>query len=659
MNVKQLDSEYKSAYKFLLKRISPEISIKLNKGDFAENLLSYLRNRKKPKLPFSPDNLVNIGRLTGKYDSDEASWNKKIADQALKGKLYAASNAYCDRFLSVNKKTFDFSEYKHNDPETIHALNRQRVTEALAKEYWAQNKNPKYFNCLMEQWDFFVSKVPMPGEQLFKKLDVFGKNTRKGPPYHTLDNYVRLTNWWWAFWLSLYAEQMTGKRCVILLARCLKLFDLVATFGIRNHEHNFTAMQMESLYIWSIMLPEISGMRIWKYFVRNTDQAAISKAVFPDGVQYEKSAGYHGGCITWYGFPYLMGKINNEPWPAEYGAILKKMAKYLDAIITPENKLPLLSDSDQTGAWRNALAFVKSVFPNIRFQHSVTPTYGSLWRAGGKEWKEPKPQIKVPQTKIFNQAGVAVARNQPGSMLILDNGPNDAWHSHMDNMTVHYYAFNKSCLVDPGRAIYKKDNTRRWVMSAESHNTIIAEENKQTPFLKSLTLGNTDIGPLSFRRSKETITLKKWFKGFNIDDSAVVQRKAIVPTTGSETWLVIVDKISSVKTHKWTNSFLIPSEKKLQDFKYGYTSKLDTGITLNFSFASNQKLNIRNQKKFWFPEYAQKKPAQWIRFSSNCSSATRIFAFMPTKQKREMPRIQMSEHKASIKIAQTVLNINI
>ncbi len=210
MNTTTLSNELEAAVELLKDRLSRRLVQELEAGDFAEDLLAYLRQRKTPCLLFTPGNAPHIMQRCRELDPEEYAWEKRIADEAVQGRSYAASNPYCDRFVELDKETFDFTEFEHWDKEALHGLNRHRWYASLARHYWeAQDRT--YFDALMREWDFFAEKVPAPDEAMLANIHSMGSGGMR-PPYAELDTYIRLTNWWWAFWLSLYAEPMTAER---------------------------------------------------------------------------------------------------------------------------------------------------------------------------------------------------------------------------------------------------------------------------------------------------------------------------------------------------------------------------------------------------------------------------------------------------------------
>ncbi len=635
-----IDQEYASAVRLLRDRLRDDVAEHFGESDFAENLLVHLRRRPKPKLLFTPEDLPRIAQLTARYGPDEYAWQKEIADNAVSGRMYAASNQHCERFVEVDRDTFDFSSYDHWDSEAIHGLGRCRWFAALAKTYWSICEQ-KYFDALMDHWDFYVEKVPFPGEDFYRGVHALGASGLV-PPFGELDCFIRLQNWWWAYWLILHAEEMSPQRNAVLLARSLRLFDLVAARGIRRHEHNFTSMQMESLYFWASSLPEFTGMDVWKHAARNTMESSLGRAVFDDGVHWEKSADYHAGCIRWYGTSYLLGKINDQVWADEYGDRLRRMGEFLDAVATPDGKTPLMSDSDRsTIPLRNPLSLLRCIFPDMKFRTPVGPSYFSIWVSGGTEWDPSETVTEKPPVTVFSSGGVATARHvnqRLGAMVILDNGPTNAGHSHFDNMTVHFEAFARPVLVDPGRWVYVQDPDRAWVTRCQSHNTIYIEDIpvvagellKEHAMDVVATTSDPRIDPPASRRLGDLAILETSFGAYAADPQAVVRRTVVFPVEARSIWLGVIDEIECERVHTWTNSWLLPTGDPIQPTKRGYQVSLAGGPNLGFSAVGDTPLDLRDEPMFWCPQYAEKTAARWVRLSGEGKTSRRAFLFAPS-----------------------------
>lgn len=634
--------------------------------ELADNLLAYLRRRPTPKLPFTPQHLPEIAGLARDRDPDEHAWEKKIADEAVAGRMYGATNAYSDRFIKA-PDGFDFTTIEDPDPEAINGLNRHRWFASLARHYW-DDQDPRYFDALMRHWDFYWERVPPIDEATHSRFHCIGPELRVPSPYHDLDNFIRLHNWWWAFWLSLHMREMTGERCVVLLARCLRTFDLVAARGIRVQELNVTAMQMESLYLWAASLPECVGMDVWRHAARNNLESSLNRAVSEDGVHWEQSMGYHRGCIHWYGRSYILGRLNNEPWAASYHDRLVSMGKFLDAVITPDGNLPLLSDSDRVANWRDAISLLKCVAPDAPFAHDPGPCYLSVWWTGGYTWTSAeKPPVPL-DLRVFPQGGIGVARHRDpalGALLLFDNGPTEGEHPHKDNLTVHFDAYSSPVLVDPGRWIYDRSPARLWVRQPHSHNTIWIEDEPagsgEAPGhlrLQSIRAANDPrLAPIQIDELDGIARMTTRFQGYTDDPAAMARRTVLMPLEDGDPWLVVLDRVQAPTAHIWTNSWLLPSRGAVSVEAGGYRAFLDSGLALRFAVASSEPLEFRDDEKFWCPSYGQQLPARWLRFSARCTAGWRAFAFRPGRgDSVPMLRIEVDGEKISVTVeGRTVL----
>ena len=647
-----LDRELTEAIDLLRHRLDRDLVDRLDNGDFAANLLEYLRNRDTPRLPFTADHLPRIMQLAQQHDPDEHAWEKRIAEEAIAGRAYGASNPYAEKFLEL-PDDFDFNHIESDDPETIHGLCRHRWFKSLACHYWDE-QDLRYFDALLRHWDWFWGNVPPINEDIVGGYHGIGGNrTGSQPePYHTLDTHIRLREWWWAFWISLHAAPMTAERCATLLARSLRTFDVVAARGVHTQEHNFTTMQMESLYFWATALPEATGMTVWRHAARGNLEASLRRAILPDGMQWEQSISYHRGCIGWYGRPMLLGALNGDTWAEEYRDRLRQMGTLLDAVITPDGNVPLLSDSDRTRGWRGGMALMHLIDPDMQYTHSVGPSYETLLMSDGQTWQPGKP-AQIEPVRVFPDAGLAVTRHpnlNAGHMLIFDNGPCRAGHAHKDNLTLHYEALGNPVLVDPGRWIYRSGADRAWVLQPLSHNTLWIEDTPMGPedeehherFQRIECTADPRVSPIETEQLTDPMRMVRMttrFAGHTDDPHAQVWRTVWFPLDDGAPWLAVLDRIDAPTEHTWTNSWLLPADEALSETDGTYAVTLSHGLQLRIAAAASEPLQCRDDAKFWCPNYGQKSPARWVRFTSRCAIGWRACLFAPGGESPPTPRI--------------------
>lgn len=211
-------------------------------------------------------------------------------------------------------------------------------------------------------------------------------------------------------------------------------------------------------------------MEIWRHHARNTLESSLDEAVWRDGTHWETSPSYHDGCVGWYGVPALLGNLRGEPFAPEYLRRLRAMADVIDGLQCPDGSTPPLSDSDRRPTGMQALAILRSMFPDLKSRRPLSPSYTSLWVSRGERWEPQSVAGARPRVVALPQGGYASATTSPSrraSHLILDNGPNDAGHAHWDNLAVYWEAFGRPALTDPGRYLYVTDDRRTWLVTLD------------------------------------------------------------------------------------------------------------------------------------------------------------------------------------------------
>jgi hypothetical protein len=611
---------------------------KLKPQPFAKALLAHLRSPTRAPRLYTPASLKKTARLARTLDPDQHAWEKATADHALTRRVHAATDPYGENLIQLHK-SFDFFSTDYPDPQHAHGLNRCRWFASLARIYW-ETQNPAYLQSLLWHWDLYSSRVPDPTPDQGDTLFATGPGETQEPPFHQLNTFIRLTMWWHAFWPSIHAPQMDAKHAVVLLARSLRLFDLVLAHGVRKQEHNFTSMQMQGLYYWATSLPEFSNMRAIQNLSRNTLEFSLARAVFPDGAHWEQSISYHIGCVTWYGGPALLGKLTNHTWSSAYLDRLQKMGALVDALIEPDGLVFSTSDSDRKTSWQIALGALAQLFPDQPYQHTASAGFDTTWLTGARLKKSPPP---IPQTsgfKYFPNANLAVAKDispPATSMLLFDNGSSDANHAHLDNLSICWSPLGTQALADPGRWIYVADDPDRiWVKSMQAHNTIWIDPTNEPldaagqRVAARMPPNDPRLSPIKTSHAQGLVTFESTFAGYIADRLAQATRQVIFPTADqpeNARWLLVIDRFSAPTAHRWVTSWLTPGAELVNLTDSGFSASLKAGLSINCQMASDHPISIESEPKFWTPNYAQKLPAQWTKCAATAVSGLRAFLF--------------------------------
>lgn len=623
----------------------------LEPAGFARALLRHFQDAKRRPAVYRKSQLPAIARQAAAAQPEQATWEQDVVALALDETVIAASNPYGSLRQKLDD-AFSFFKNPHHDPEAIHGLNRCRWFISLARCYWLK-QDPAIFHSLMWHWDYYASKVADPDEKTIAALQSIGPDARKAPPYHSLNSYIRLTSWWHAFWLSIHAKEMTPQRLVTNLARSLRLIDYVHAHGVRQQEHNFTSMQMQGLFYWAVSLPEFSGMHTLAVMTRNTLEYSLQRALLADGSQWELSISYHIGCIGWYGGPALLGARLKHPFNPAYLDLLGRMGDVVDQLIEDDTHVVPLSDSDRRSNWRQGLAKIAQLFPEKAFLHKALPDWETTWLMAGKVNDRPRVRKAKAGVTVFPVTNMAVARTgnrKKPTILVFDNGPSNAGHSHMDQLSLYWNVQGSATLLDPGRWIYDHaDPDRHWVLAMQSHNTIWpandavsakdllhAKVDIHHPVAARLLPGDPRMGAIESSHRDGAAIMQATFRGYAQHADASSTRSVAVSLDDDSPWLVVVDRFASDRPLRWCNSWLTPGQEKVAIEKGSksktinagsWSASLGDGRTLHCQTLADHAITLASRDAFWTPDYSIKSPAQYMLCHAKVARGVRVHLF--------------------------------
>lgn len=261
--------------------------------------------------------------------------------------------------------------------------------------------------------------------------------------------------------------------------------------------------------------------------------------VYPDGVQKELTAHYHG--VAYRAFSSFAAVYNaiGQPLPAEFTDLVALMLDYTAYAQRPNGTGPMNNDSDMVFIRKNTLA--------------VSDT------SGREDWKyinsNGKEGIRPQRTSVFYPwAGQAVMRSgwdENAQWSFFDVGPWGIGHKHADKLHLSITAYGRDLLVDAGRYTYvgyyggPEFPWRDYFISSVSHNTVLIDGAGQKPHTRAVgePLKNTFLSTPDYDFCRGEY--KEPYAG--IDDS--VKHTRAVVYLRDRYWLV-VDRICSEKPHQ-------------------------------------------------------------------------------------------------------------
>lgn len=194
-----------------------------------------------------------------------------------------------------------------------------------------------------------------------------------------------------------------------------------------------------------------------------------------EGVHKENSPGYHQFVLKLFlsifqSFPEdILGDLS-----LEFRPIALKGIQYLTYILRPDNKLPIIGDTQLV---KLTDSFKRLLDGTLEYQEFLFSVHQ------GKRGKKPR---RV--NKVYKDSGYAVFRNKWNEQknflntthIVFKAGCLSRYHSQEDENSFVLYALGEDWIIDSGLYNYnEKDDIRRYVRSQEAHNIPVVLTNKR------------------------------------------------------------------------------------------------------------------------------------------------------------------------------------
>ncbi|HPS53771.1 MAG TPA: alginate lyase family protein, partial [Phycisphaerae bacterium] len=250
---------------------------------------------------------------------------------------------------------------------------------------------------------------------------------------------------------------------------------------------NWPIIECGGLAQAAIMFPEFKEAPKWWAKVKQLTKMQMRVTVFPDGVQVERSPGYHTWCYGQFNNLRLLGAMNNIELPEGFDKTVKGMYEYRHYKIAYPDRSgePAMADGSGVSWWVKSGKAAKGSLNSQSLKN--------LWNLGLVEYETLKKFEKStpPYTSTeLTSAGFYVMRSGWGDkerFLLFDCAtPSTAGgHWHSSALDVDIYAFGRPLIVDPGASGYSSVSYLDYFRRARAHNIIefCSEENRRDPKL--------------------------------------------------------------------------------------------------------------------------------------------------------------------------------
>jgi len=332
--------------------------------------------------------------------------------------------------------------------EWNHAFNRHTWMGTLAAAFHSapagkQRKYARELDYLMRSW---IEQNPEPIDH----------NGGLDPAWETLSTSCRI-NWSWPHVLKV-AQRSKDIRDRTLVDMA-KMCHAHAEHLLKYWGHcNWFISESTAILTVAAQFPEFRRAEHWMQTAMERLEREMPAQVFPDGVQFELSPGYHTMCANLFYLAHQRAGFAGREFSQDYRERLMSMFDYLARITRPDGTYPVMNDAG-------------TCLPRLLEVGRAEKNRGWIWAgSGGQEGTHP-----TAGSVHFPDAGYAVMRSgwdRADRWAFIDMGAFGAAHQHEDKLQVEFYAYGTPFLVDPGISSYQNDPVVNFFRRGEAHNTV-------------------------------------------------------------------------------------------------------------------------------------------------------------------------------------------
>ena len=336
--------------------------------------------------------------------------------------------------------------------EWNHAFNRHLWITSLTDAVRAARgpRRRKYARALDELMSSWIQQNAEP----------VGHNGGLDPAWETLSTSCRI-NWAWPYVLE--AARLSSDFTDRTLIDTVKMIHAHAEHLLNYWGHcNWFISESTAILTAAALVPAFRRADHWRKTAIARLQREMKAQVFPDGVQYELSPGYHTMCADLFYLAWTRARFRGWNFSHAFAQRLWAMYDYLAAITRPDGSHPVMNDSGPCCRKGNERLLKVG-------QAEKRPDW--IWAGSGAALGTPP----ATGSQHFPDAGYAVMRSgwaPADRWAFFDLAEFGAAHQHEDKLQVEFYAFGSPLAVDPGISSYMQDPVVRFFRRSEAHNTV-------------------------------------------------------------------------------------------------------------------------------------------------------------------------------------------
>ena len=277
--------------------------------------------------------------------------------------------------------------------------------------------------------------------------------------WRTIEAGLRMKRWTYAIHAFLYAIDDET-----LTVFCKSVWE--HGWRLRNFctSHNWLIMEMAGLAQIALFFPFLRESAEWLAYVHERLKGEIGAQVYPDGMQYELTPGYHQVCVGNYEDVVDLIRLCGSEVPSYLIDGLRRMYAVYPKIAAPDLRTPAVNDSGRESAaqvLKAALLYLPDDVPER-----------DVYRWFASERAEGQPPAFT--SLLLPYSGMVIFRSsweKDAFWAYMDASPFGKAHQHEDKLSVQLWAWGHELMPEAGTFDYDTSDMRRYVLSTRGHNT--------------------------------------------------------------------------------------------------------------------------------------------------------------------------------------------
>jgi hypothetical protein len=290
----------------------------------------------------------------------------------------------------------------------------------------------------------------------------------------------------WIFFLGLRLPAFSSSALEMALLAILASGIWLETNLEYQTPNNHLLIEIIRLFELGLLFPEYPATWQWRQLGLALLAKEVDRQVLPDGFHCELSVFYHRLVLEALLEIIALAHRNSLELPEIIRQRVGNMLDTLQLVRRPDGTYALWGDGFQSDILLRHDLLAAGALVIGRGYPGGEVSARTLWLLNGT-WPQPSP-ASLPATHFWSDAGYAVmTRPQSEGLhqLMFDCGPFGLvaapGHGHADCLSVTLNFGPQPILIDPGTYSFRDLSWRRAFRGTAAHNTIIVENQEQTP----------------------------------------------------------------------------------------------------------------------------------------------------------------------------------